>query len=54
MTEIDVMSQQKDKQQFTDVFLLLVAIQCLIPFELVPDVRQLLIDALYFRLFTFA
>ena len=54
VAEIDVMAEQKDEQQLAHVLLLLVAVQRFVPFEFAPNVGQLLVDALDFRLFAFA
>lgn len=54
VAKVDVMAEQEDEEQLAHVFLLLVAVQCLVPLELAADVGQLLVDALDFGLFTFA
>uniref|UniRef100_A0A182XS43 Uncharacterized protein n=1 Tax=Anopheles quadriannulatus TaxID=34691 RepID=A0A182XS43_ANOQN len=54
VAEIDVMAEQKDEQQLAHVLLLLVAVQRFVPFKFAPNVGQLLVDALDFRLFAFA
>lgn len=53
VAEVDVMTQQKNEQQFAHVFLLLITIQCLVAFEFTTNICQLLIDSLDFGLFTF-
>jgi hypothetical protein len=54
VTEVDVVAQQKDEQQLADIFLLLVAVERLVAFELTSNVRELLVHALDFRLFALA
>ena len=49
MTKIDVVALDVYVQKFTDVLLLLVAVQ-LLAFEFLPDVGQFLVDALLFKL----
>lgn len=54
MAKVDVMPQQKDKQQFAHIFLLLISVQRFITFEFASYIGQLLVDALDFSLFAFA
>lgn len=54
MAEVDVMTQEKNEQQLAHIFLLLIAVERLVAFEFTSNVRQLLVHALYFRLFAFA
>lgn len=54
MTKINIMSQQKYEQQLTHIFLLLIPVQCFVPFKFTPNVSQFLIDAFDFGFFTFA
>ena len=49
MAEIDIPAQDVDIQQLADVFLPVVAIEIAL-LELLPDVRQLLVDPLLFEL----
>lgn len=54
MSKVDVVTQQEDEQQLADIFLLLIAVESLVAFELTSNVRQLLIHTLHLRLFAFA
>lgn len=50
VAKVNVMSEQEDEEQLTYIFLLLVAIQRLVPLKLGTYVCQLLVDALDFCL----
>lgn len=39
MTEVDVVAQQEDEEQFADILLLLITVQRFVAFELISDVR---------------
>lgn len=52
--KVNVMAEEKDKEQLADVFLLLIAIKGLVSFKFGSYVGQLLVDPLDFSLFTFA
>ena len=54
MTEVDVVAQKEDKQQFADIFLLLISIESFVAFEFIPYIRQLFVDSLDFCLFRLA
>lgn len=54
MAEVDVVAEEEDEQQLANIFLLLIAVECLVAFELTSNIRQLLVHALHFRLFAFA
>lgn len=54
MTEVNVVTEQKDEEQFADILLLLVAIERLVSLELAADVGQLFVDSLYLSLLTLA
>ncbi len=47
MPEINVMAKKKYKQQFTDIFLLLVSIERFVAFEFAPNVGQFFVNTLY-------
>lgn len=54
MAEVNVVTQQKYEQQFTDIFLLLITVQCLVTLKFTSNVGQLLVDTLDFGLLAFA
>lgn len=44
MSKVNVVAKQENEQQLADIFLLAVAIQSFVPFELGSNVGQLFID----------
>lgn len=54
MTEVNVVTEQKDEEQFADILLLLVAIERLVSLELAADIGQLFVDSLYLSLLALA
>lgn len=54
MAKVNIVAQQEYEQQFTDIFLLLVAVQRFIAFEFAANVSQFLVDTLNFCFFAFA
>lgn len=54
MAEVNVVTQQKYEQQFTDIFLLLITVQCLVTLKFTSNVSQLLVDTLNLGLLAFA
>lgn len=53
MTEINIVPEEEYEEELADVFLLLVPIESLIPFELAANVRELLVYTFDFSFFTF-
>ena len=54
MTEVNVVTQQEDEQQFADILFLLITVQRFVAFEFISNVRQFFIDPFDFGLLTFA
>ena len=50
MSEVDVVTEKEDEEQFADILFLLVAVQRLVALELGADVCQLFVDPLDLRL----
>lgn len=51
MPEINVMTEKKYEQQFTDVFLLLVSIKRFVAFEFAPNIGQFFVNTFDFCFF---
>lgn len=48
MPEINVMAKQKYKQQFADIFLLLISVKRFVAFEFASNISQFFVNAFYF------
>lgn len=46
MSKVDIVTEKKNEQQLANVFLLLVAIECLVSFEFTANVCEFFIDSL--------
>lgn len=53
MAEINVMAEEKDEEQFADVFLLLIAIEGFVAFEFASYIGQLFVYPFHLGFFTF-
>lgn len=54
MPEINIMSQEKNEQQLTHIFFLLITVKRFISFKFTSNVGQFFIDTFHFSFFAFA